>query len=86
MQFDHPTVQGAIDRVAAAAAKAGKWWGIPSGTTEAAQAALGRDARMVVCGVDHVFLVRGFENAFKEFGQLTLSQTNRTSRLLGSEL
>ncbi|HLY59631.1 MAG TPA: aldolase/citrate lyase family protein [Terriglobia bacterium] len=86
MQFGHPTVQGAIDRVAAAAAKSGKWWGIPAGTPEAAQSALERGARMVVCGVDHVFLVRGFENAFKEFGRLTLSQTNGTSRLLGSEL
>ena len=71
-QFDHATVQRAIDRVAAAVVKAGKWWGTTSGSPEAAQKALDRGARMVTCGGDHVFLVRGFQNAAKEFGNLIL--------------
>jgi 2-keto-3-deoxy-L-rhamnonate aldolase RhmA len=71
-QFDHPTVQRAIDRVASAVVKANKWWGTTSGTPEAAQKALDRGARMITCGGDHVFLVRGFQSAAKEFGDLKL--------------
>jgi 4-hydroxy-2-oxoheptanedioate aldolase len=69
-QFDHPSLQHAIDRVAAAAARAGKWWGLPTGTPEAAQKALDRGARLVTCGGDHIFLVRGFEKAARDFGEL----------------
>jgi 4-hydroxy-2-oxoheptanedioate aldolase len=66
-QFTHPDVQKAIDRVANAAAKAGKWWGIPTGTPEAVQQALDRGARMVTGANDHVLLVRGIENSIKQF-------------------
>lgn len=72
MQFQHPKVQRAIDRVASAAAKAGKWWGMLTGTPAAAQEPLDRGARMVTCGSDHVFLVRGFQNAIQEFGELKI--------------
>ena len=68
--FNHSSVQRAIDRIAAAAEKAGKWWGTPSGTPESAQKALDRGARMVTCGSDHVFLVRGFEKAIQDFREL----------------
>jgi 4-hydroxy-2-oxoheptanedioate aldolase len=66
-QFNHPDVQNAIDRVANAAAKAGKWWGIPTGTPEAIRLALSRGATMVTGGNDHVFLVNGFKEAVKQF-------------------
>src|SRR6185312_13940772 len=36
-QFDHPLVLKAIDKVAEAAERAGKWWGIPTGSAEHAQ-------------------------------------------------
>src|SRR2546422_5640780 len=55
-QFDHPSVQRAIDRVSAAVDSTGKWWGTTSGTPEAAQKALNRGARMITCGSDHLFL------------------------------
>ena len=71
-QFDHLKVRCAIDRVAAAAAKAGKWWGIPTGTPEAAQQALDRGARMITAGNDHLFLVRGLQSAYKEFGEIKI--------------
>ncbi|MBM3802402.1 MAG: aldolase [Acidimicrobiia bacterium] len=71
-QFDHPSVQKAIDRVASAAAKAGKWWGTTAGSPESAQKVLDRGARMVTCGNDHVFLVRGYQSAAKEFGDLKI--------------
>jgi len=71
-QFGHPDVQRAIDRVAAAAAKAGKWWGIPTGTPEAMNLALERGARMITGGVDHVFLVKGFESGIKQFPEFKI--------------
>jgi 4-hydroxy-2-oxoheptanedioate aldolase len=67
MQFDHPLVQHAIDRVAGAAQKAGKWWSMPTGSVESAQVAVSRGARMVFIANDHVLLVKGFQNAAKEY-------------------
>jgi 4-hydroxy-2-oxoheptanedioate aldolase len=67
MQFDHPRVQEAIDRVAQAAAQAGKWWGTVTETPEAAQNAADRGARMITCANDHFLLVRGLQEAFREF-------------------
>jgi 4-hydroxy-2-oxoheptanedioate aldolase len=72
MQTGHILVQRAIDRVAAACAKAGKWWGIPTGSPEQAQKMIDRGARMITCGGDHGFLVNGFVNAAKEFSGLTV--------------
>jgi 4-hydroxy-2-oxoheptanedioate aldolase len=66
-QFKHPDVQKAIDRVANAAAKAGKWWGMPTGSPEATQLALSRGASIVTGGNDHVFLVNGFKEAITQF-------------------
>jgi 2-keto-3-deoxy-L-rhamnonate aldolase RhmA len=79
MQTGHPSVQRAIDRVAAAAARAGIWWGIPTGTPEAAQAMLDRGARLITCGGDHVFLVNGYRNAFQSFQNLAIARPGHTS-------
>jgi len=68
MQMSHPTMQRAIDRVAEACARSGKWWGMPAGDPEAAQRLVDRGARLVTCGGDHVFLVNGYVNAIREFG------------------
>src|SRR5258708_36979534 len=54
MQFDNPLVQRAIDRVANAAQKAGKWWSMPTGTPELEQQALNRGARILITAHDHV--------------------------------
>lgn len=69
-EFDHPLVQSAIDRVAAAASKAGIWWGIPTGSPEQAQRYIDRGARLVTAGNDHALLLRGFQNAFSGFKDL----------------
>lgn len=74
MQVGHPSVQGAIDRVAAACAKHGKWWGMPTGTPEAAQAVLDRGGRFVTCGGDHGFLVNGYRNAVSQFASLSVKK------------
>lgn len=67
LEFDHPKLLQATERVANAVAKAGKWWGTTTGTPEAAQRALDMGARMVTAGGDHFSLVNGLKNSFKQF-------------------
>jgi len=71
-QINHPLLQRAIDRVANATAKNGKWWGMPSGTPEGAQALLDRGARFVTCGGDHGALVNGLRDSVKAHSGLRL--------------
>jgi 2-keto-3-deoxy-L-rhamnonate aldolase RhmA len=72
LQFSHPLLIEAMERVNAATRAAGNWWGTTSGTPEAAQTALDRGARMVVGGVDHVCLVNGFRNAHEAFRKISI--------------
>jgi 4-hydroxy-2-oxoheptanedioate aldolase len=74
MQRDHPLVQHAMDKVANAAAKAGKWWGTVTNTPEAAQKVLDRGARMVTCVSDHFLLVHGLQNAYREFADIGIRE------------
>jgi 4-hydroxy-2-oxoheptanedioate aldolase len=67
LQFDHPLLLKATERVAAAVKNAGKWWGTTTGTPEAAQRALDMGARMVTAGGDHFSLVNGLKTSFKQF-------------------
>jgi len=69
-QFDHRSVQGAIDKVACACAKAGKYWGMPTGSPAAAQKLIDRGARMITCAGDHGLLVNGFRDAIREFAEV----------------
>lgn len=69
-EFDHPLLQGAVRKVAAAAAKAGKWWGIPTDTPAEVRSALGLGARFVTAGGDHLILVDGFRCAFEQFHRI----------------
>jgi 4-hydroxy-2-oxoheptanedioate aldolase len=70
MQTGHPLVLKAIDRVAEATAKHGKWWGMPTGSPEAAQALIDRGARFITCGGDHGALVNGLKNSFQAHSKL----------------
>ena len=74
MQKEHPVVQHAMDKVANAAAKAGKWWGTVTNTPEAAQKELDRGARMVTCVNDHFLLAYGMQNAYKEFANIGIRE------------
>jgi 2-keto-3-deoxy-L-rhamnonate aldolase RhmA len=69
-QSGHADVQRAIDKVANACAKAGKYWGMPTGSPEAAQKLIDRGARMITCTGDHGLLVNGFRNAIREFAHV----------------
>lgn len=70
MQVNHPLVQKAIDRVADATAKHGKWWGMPTGSPEAAQKLIDRGARFIVCGGDHGALVEGLKSSLHAHSHL----------------
>ncbi len=72
LQFDHPLLQKATERVAEAVKKAGKWWGTTTGTPEAAQRALDLGARMITAGGDHHALVNGLKSSFQQFGQIAI--------------
>lgn len=74
MQMDAPVLQSAIDRVAEAAARNGKWWAIPTGSPEIAQRMLDRGARMITGGADHWFLVRGFQESFRQFSTVRIGK------------
>ncbi len=72
LQREHALVQRAMDKVANAAAKAGKWWGTVTPTPESAQQELDRGARMVTCADDHFLLVQGLQNAHRQFGHIEI--------------
>lgn len=71
-QRDHPTIQRAIDKVANATARAGKWWGTVTDTPETAQKELDRGARIVTCADDHFLLVRGLQEASRRFDDIAI--------------
>ena len=77
MQFQHSLMEKAKDKVANAAAKAGKWWGTVTVTTEAAQTELDRGARMVTCVDDHFVLVQGLQNGYAEFADIAIRSAKR---------
>jgi 4-hydroxy-2-oxoheptanedioate aldolase len=65
-EFGHPAYQQAIDRVAAAAARCGKWWGLPVDSAESARRYRDRGARFLAYGSDHALLVEGYRRLFGE--------------------
>jgi 4-hydroxy-2-oxoheptanedioate aldolase len=73
-QREHRLIETAIDRVANAAAKHGKWWGIPTGELADAQRIVDRGARIVTCGNDLVYIVEGFKATFEEFRPLKVKR------------
>lgn len=78
LQRDHAYVQAAIEKVANACAKAGKWWGTVTRTPEEACKEMDRGARMITCADDHFLLVRGLEQAYRAFESVTMrTQLNR---------
>ena len=79
MQRQHALVQQALDKVAHAAQKAGKWWGTVTDTPELAQLELDRGARMVTCADDHFLLVHGMQDAYRQFKDIRINTKNMVS-------
>lgn len=67
LEFNHPLIEEAYDRVANAAAKHGKWWGTTSSSPEAAQKVVDRGGRMFTAGGDHGWLIGGLKRSFEAF-------------------
>jgi 4-hydroxy-2-oxoheptanedioate aldolase len=81
LQGDHPLMQKAIDRVAEATAKHGKWWGMPSGSPEAAQKLIDRGARFITCGGDHGSLVNGLKQGIQAHSGLVVPGVKSSEKL-----
>jgi 4-hydroxy-2-oxoheptanedioate aldolase len=83
MQFQHALIEKAKDKVANAAAKAGKWWGTVTVTPKSAQTELDRGARMITCVDDHFLLVHGMRDAYQEFAEVEIRE--RTAGIVKGE-
>ncbi len=69
-QFDHPVLDAAIGRIAAAAAAAGKAWGMPTSSVARTEVLLGRGARFLAHGADILMVRDGLSSIRKNFGAL----------------
>ncbi len=69
-KFDHPEVEKAVQRVAAAAKKAGIHWGMPCFSPEHGRRLLSMGARFLAHGADIVLLKAGLERIRTEFAGL----------------
>jgi len=72
-EWGHPELARAIRRVADAAARFGKWWGLPVASPEAAREYLRLGARVLAYGSDHVLLVDGYRRLYAELAGLELA-------------
>ncbi len=66
-ESNSPVMQQAIEKVAAAAKKNGKWWGLPVGSPELAQKYLDMGASFINYSSDLGAILREFERSYKEF-------------------
>jgi len=69
-QSDSPVMQEAIEMVAAAAKKNGKWWGIPVGSPALGQKYLDMGASFLNYSSDLGAIVREFKRSYNEFSVL----------------
>lgn len=76
-ESNHPTMQAAFARVAAAARNAGKHWGLPVSSLEHAQKMLAMGARFLAHGCDLIFVKQGLERVQAEFRSLGFDFQNR---------
>lgn len=76
-QYDHEIIQDARRRVAAAAKKAGKWWGTTSFSPEYSQSLIDLGANLVASGADIFFVKLGFEELQRQYEKLSFKFDNR---------
>jgi 4-hydroxy-2-oxoheptanedioate aldolase len=76
-QFEHSLVQEAIRKVAEAASKAGKHWGMPCGTIERVRQVLAMGGRFLYHGVDFLMVKSGLEQLQKQLSPLGFRFDNR---------
>jgi 4-hydroxy-2-oxoheptanedioate aldolase len=69
-QFDHPLLRDALRKVADAARRAGKHWGMPTGSAEQTRELLALGARLICHGADIVMIRDGLEQIQRQFRPL----------------
>jgi 4-hydroxy-2-oxoheptanedioate aldolase len=69
-QFDHPRMRDVWERVAAAAEKAGKWWGTVALSPEQVKRDCDRGGRLFNLGSDHMALYNGMKSTLTQFRAL----------------
>ena len=70
LQTQAPVMRAAVERVAEAAARHGKWWGLPVGSAEAAQGYYEMGARFLACGAAIIILQQGWRRIREDFDAL----------------
>lgn len=70
LQTQAPVMLAAVERVAAAAAKHGKAWGIPVGSAEAGERYYAMGARFLACGAAIILLQQGWRQIRQDFDAL----------------
>lgn len=76
-QFDHPKVQTAIEKIAKAAANAGKNWACPAGSVDRARELLSLGAKLLLHNADIVMVKLGLEKIQKDFEPLGFQFRNQ---------
>jgi 4-hydroxy-2-oxoheptanedioate aldolase len=79
-QFDHPMLGDAMRKIADAARRAGKHWGMPSGSLEQTRELLDLGARFICHGADIIMIKNGLEQIQGQFGPLGFTFANRLGR------
>ncbi len=67
-EFNHPSIRAGIERVAAAAKKAGKNWAATCGSLEIAKNYIEMGCRLVFHGCDLVYVMQGFQRLAADVG------------------
>src|SRR5262245_5962186 len=76
-QFDHPLIEDAYRRVAAAAKGAGKWWGTVSGTPDHTRKLFYLGAKFICHGCDLIMVKQAMEQIQQRYGELGFTFDNR---------
>jgi 4-hydroxy-2-oxoheptanedioate aldolase len=79
-QLDHPLVQSSIRKIADAARRTGKHWGMPCFGPEHARQLLDLGARFLCHGCDLIFVKEGLERIQQQFKPLGFAFQNQISR------
>lgn len=77
-QWDHPVIQDAMKRVASAAKKAGKHWGMPIFSVEHARQVMELGGRFLCHGCDLLMVKAGLEEIQRKFEPLGVTFERRT--------
>ncbi len=76
-QFDHPLIQDAMKKTAAAARNAGKCWGTTCANPQSLAMLLELGARFIAYGADILMVKRGLEQIQRESAELGFTFDNR---------